>query len=126
MGAFTDAEIADFQADLATMLPDSAVVQRATRIADGGGGWTQTWATVATVVCRLTRIAARASSSGVFRTAAERLNDDTTHMVAFAAGLDVRLQDRVMIGTTTYEVLAIRSGGAWELARHVEVKEAVG
>lgn len=127
MSAPSRAEIADARAEQATMLPDTCTVQRKTLVSDGGGGQIERWDPVATgVACRLHPASVTSGGGTGIAPGGGRLNDATTHIVTFDAKGDVKLEDRIVVDgdETTYEVLAIRSGGAWEIARHAEVKEA--
>lgn len=122
MSALSASEIAAARADLDGMLPDTGTIQRVQRTSDGAGGFDEAWNPLATLPCRLSRVATRMTGSGEYGHQADRLNDQTTHTVTFTAGTDVVLGDRVIIGAVTFEVLAVRTAGSWELARHVELK----
>lgn len=123
MSALTAGEVAAACGDLASMLPDTCTVQRGAKAPDGGGGYTETWPPVATgVPCRLSaKTSAKGSDVGEH---GDRTADDTIHQITLPAGQDVQLGDRAVIGATTYEVVQVRVAGAWELARHVLVREA--
>jgi len=60
---------------------------------------------------------------GGARNVAAGLHDDTTHIVTVEADTDVRIADRLTIADATFEVLAVATWGAWELARRAQVKE---
>lgn len=122
----TPAEIDEARADLETMLPDTSTIQRKTVVGDGGGGEIVTWPPIATgLPCRLTPAPVPPSGrgGGVVETAS-RLQDDTTHILTFAALLDVQVDDRAVVGGETYEVLVVGNGGGWEIARHVRLRKA--
>lgn len=121
MTALSAAEIAQARADQAALLPDLATIQRKTLTTDGAGGFTETYPTVATgVPCRLSRVTSRGD---LLKVAGERIADQTTHRIAFAAGTDVRVGDRLAIGAATFEVVFLAVAGAWELARHALARE---
>lgn len=123
----TSAEIAQARADLAGLLPDTCTIQQATVTSDGGGGQTRSWTDLATdVACRLSPAVAPASSSRSTGTAliGDRLEPTTTHIITLTAGTTIATGDRVIIGATTFEVLVVADGGAWELARHVQARKA--
>lgn len=105
---------------LATLLPDTGAIWRATTTLDGGEQ-VKTWAVLATVPCRIRPIGGGESQGDV----GGRLSDETTHLVTFAAKTDVEEPDVVVIDEQAYEVTAVRKRGAWELTRRVEVKEAI-
>lgn len=125
MSALSRAEIDAARADLATMLPDLCAIARKQSVSDGGGGTIDTWVDVATgVPCRLHPAAAVAGGGAGVTPGGGRLNDATTHLVTLDAKTDVVLEDRIVVDGGTFEVLAVLSGGGWELQRHAEVKEA--
>lgn len=123
MPAVTTSEITSARADLATMLPDTCAIQRSVAASDGGGGQSTAWPDVATgVPCRLTPAGSGRSGTSGTGKAGDRLNDTTTHIITFTAGQDVRQGDRIIIDTIAYQALVVGNAGAWELARHVEVR----
>jgi head-tail adaptor len=101
-------------------LPDTGTVSRRTRVADGGGGYTFTWADHHTVPCRIAPVAG--GEQGV--APGGRAADETTHVATVPAGADVSVQDRLRVSGQTYDVLLVRRRGSWELSRRVELKEA--
>lgn len=104
-------------------LPDRATIQRNTSTPDGGGGFTQSWATLAAdVPCRLAPVgggedSARGSSGG------DRISDEATSIITFAAGQDVTEADRIIVAGQTFDVQLVRRRGEYEITRRVEVKE---
>jgi len=101
-------------------LSDSATIQRHTLVSDGAGGTTETWASLAVVPCRITHAGGGESGSP-----ADRIAEETTHVVTLAAQTDIEESDRIAVGGITYEVTLVRKRGSWELSRRVEVKETV-
>jgi Phage head-tail joining protein len=123
MSVVSTGEIAAARADLASMLPDTCTIQRATDTSDGGGGQTTGWPEVAAdVPCRLTPATGATAGNNATRLAGDRLSDQTTHLVTFPAGFDVRQGDRITVTDRTYQAVLIGDGGNWELARHVEAR----
>ena len=102
----------------ARALPDQAIIRRLTRVPDGGGGTTETWADVETVPCRID------PAGGGEDTAGARVNDATTHRVTLEAKADVRPEDQMVIDAVTYDVTVVLRRGQWEITRVAEVKEA--
>lgn len=122
----SSAELASARADLESMLPDTATITRKTETPDGAGGFDTTWPTVAVdVPCRLSPLSPLGRAVAL-RVTGDRINDATTHILSFAANLDVQASDRAVIGPVTYEVLLVRTAGLWELSRHTEVREVPG
>lgn len=122
------------------MLPDRAIIQRATVTSDGGGGQTVTWddgplvpaddlfpsddllpGAVTMIPCQVTPLGSTAASA-----AGERLDDrQGTHLVITPGGSDITETDRLLIAGQLYEVTLVRRRGSMEPVREVEVREAV-
>ena len=98
-------------------LPDTAVIRRASLASDGMGGYTETWATVDTVSCRLDPPGnARLDQwqSKIMNRAAFVLNLED--------GTDIKSGDQVTIGSKVYEALGLIVG-SWEITRRMVVVE---
>lgn len=87
---------------------------RRTRTADGQGGYTQTWATVATVAGRMR------PASAAERTLAMQRRADISHVWYVAADEEVQRGDRITGQGRTYDVIAIREPS--HAAHHLEVE----
>lgn len=112
-------ELDNARADFEALLPDEATIQRLTRISDGAGGYTDQWADLATVGCRIAPV-----GGGETGRPGGRIADATTHVLTIPAGQDVTESDRVVVAGRAYDVTMVRERGGWELARRVELKEA--
>lgn len=115
--------LAYIRARQATYLPDSARVLRKVTSSDGMGGRVVTWATAATVACRL------AAASGAERVIGERITPSNTYTVTMPYGTDVRQADRVEVtvgsaAARLFEVAALLSGSN-ETARRVLCTEVL-
>lgn len=106
-------EIAALRAQQTLAMPDTVTIQRPTRVEDGAGGVTDTWATVATVKGRLS-VDMRQGREGQ---AGGRQTALAYYRVTLPAGTDVRVKDRLLVASRTFEVGPIQAGGAWETAR---------
>ncbi len=107
------------------MLPDRATIQRPGVVADGGGGQTTTYPVLATLVpCRLAPVGAGEDSERASR--GDRIADESTAVVTFAAGQDITEADRIVIAGQTFDVQLVRRRGNFEITRRVEVKELSG
>lgn len=105
-------------------LPDRALIERPTQVSDGGGGFTQTWATLAaSVPCRLAPVGGGEDERGR-STSGDRIVDEATATIAFAAGQDITESDRVTIDGQAFDVLLVRLRGKYELTRRVEARES--
>ena len=97
-------------------LPGTATITRKTVVADGIGGQTETWQTLASgVACRLAPMSYRE------RIAAQQFGGEETWHLTLPYGQDVTAADRVTTGGITYEVRAIESGGSWETVKRLLV-----
>ncbi len=113
--AIPASEIARWQQDAAELLPDTAAITRRTDARDAGGGVTTTWATVATVACRLQP----QKRPGIEAILAARTTSVMVSEILFPAGTDVAVRDRIVIGSVTWEVRGVYSN-EWEVYRIVD------
>jgi head-tail adaptor len=113
----TTREAASLALDVATVLPSSAQIQRATTASDGAGGRTRVFATVATVKCRVTP----ERDGGKMREiiAADHIKDKELYRVAFPAATDIRITDRVLVDGLTLSVEAVMAPSSVEVERVV-------
>ncbi len=116
----SDADLAAMRSTLNSSLPDTAQVQRKSLTSDGAGGFTETWATVATMACRV----APSGQSPQERVIAERLTAMSTWTVTLPAGTDVQPADRVVVGSRTFEVVAALARSE-EIARRIVCTEVL-
>lgn len=112
------ADVVSMRALANQALWDTATIQRATATTDGGGGTTSTWATVATVACRIAPVGGGESAG----TQGERISDESTAVVTLPAGTDVTEADRIVLGAVTYEVTLVRRRLTVEITRRAEVR----
>lgn len=115
----SNGQIASMRTTLERTLPDTAVVSRPTNVSDGAGGWTQTWATVATVACRV------AVPSGGEVVIAGKLDAVGTWTITLPALTDVAAADRIAVGARTFEVSLVLRPRSWELSRRVLCTETL-
>lgn len=97
--------LAYLQLEAVNALTDSVAVRRKTATtADGAGGLKPSsgdgWTTVATIAGLLTPVGRRSPSE---RLMADQIIAIADHYVYVAHGADVRAQDRLVIGTRTFE-----------------------
>lgn len=113
-------DLAGIAADVATVQPSTVAIRRAVAAPDGLGGVTNTYGTVATVAARVAPVSSYVAEQEV----GERLRDAVVWRVSMPAGTDVRAQDRIVDGTTTYAVESVRTGGSVEIERVAYVTKA--
>jgi head-tail adaptor len=120
MRALSTAELTRLRTVANTALPDSCTISRATIASDNAGGQTQSWATVATVACRLAPRLARPLESET----SDRMQNATDWIITVPRGTDVRTDDRIVVGSRTFEVTKnlVRS---YQTAQQVLASEVV-
>lgn len=107
-------DIADMRTDAAEAMPETAVLQRVVRTADGQGGYTQAWTAAGTVSCRRAPHTQRIESIGA------RFAADSDWVIVLPAGTGARAGDRLTISGTTYSAQGV------EAPRSVQIVERVG
>lgn len=113
-------------ADLAAMrdtcedtFDSTAVIKGGTVTGDSGGGGTTAWVARGTVDCHLSPLPLGGSENEY----ADRIVAQERWTITFPAETDVTTDDRIVIGSTSYEVLTVRAPRTWELTRRVEVTD---
>lgn len=117
-------ELDSMRATLNASLPDLATIQRPARTADGHGGHSTTWNTLATnVACRL---GPRGTARGDESISGSAIGSRAFYTVTFPAGQDVTSKDRIVIGSRTLEVIEVLDRHeSWEISRRVPCAEVV-
>lgn len=107
----TTAELTAMQTTQTQTLVDACTISRRTMASDSAGGQTATYATAATTVCRVAPLNGReAVLAGQQRIVA-------TWKVTLPASTDVRDADRIVVGSRSFEVIAIQGAETRETAR---------
>jgi hypothetical protein len=121
----TTQELADARGDIvADALPDTCTIQRAITVPDGGGGFITAFADhQAGVPCRLAPPEETSTTASAMREVGGQLLDEMTRVITLPAGTAVLIGDRLLIDAQTFEATLVGGGGAWELARHIEVRQ---
>jgi hypothetical protein len=116
----TDREKACLANDVADVLPSSVVITRASSASDGLGGRSNTFSAVGTYAARVTP----ADAGAVEQEIGSKMRDGMTYRVAFPAGTDVRIGDRLTFSGLTLSVEGVRSPRSIEVERVVYVTRA--
>ena len=116
----TDAELARMQATANSYLPDTAIIQNRTRSSDGGGGYTETYTASGTVPCRVGPIGL--GRTGAEDRAGDRISAEADFMVTLPVGTTVDTDDRIVVGPSTFNVVAVRDR-SWPTSLRAEVTE---
>lgn len=116
------AELAAMQATVNASLPETCTVQRVTsQSANGYGGTTDTWSTVATLAC-LDEPAGRTPAE---REITGKLQAVSARTVTLPAGSDVRASDRLVQNGKTLHVVAPLTREAYDLNLQVVCTEVM-
>jgi len=113
-------ELASIRRAADRMLPDTCVIQRVTRTPDGAGGSTETWATVATMACRVSP-----AGQGDEHLFGGRLASVSGYVVTLPAETDVAAVDRIAWGGRTLEVAGVVGPRSYEVSRRVVAVEVL-
>ena len=123
MTLLSSAQITAMRATADLALPDTVVISRRTVASDGAGGWSETWATAATVAGRLQP---KYQISGSENVAAGQIQAVAQWVATLPAGTDLRAGDRVTVAGRTFEVQAVLSAGvAWRSSVRADLREVV-
>lgn len=107
-------DLVHMRIELEKSLPDSCQIQRATKVSDGAGGSTETWATVATVACRIGPTGRQPEERAI----ADRLTNLTSWTLTVPALTDARVSDRLVVGSRVFEVAGVLAR-SHEIARRI-------
>lgn len=106
-------DIACLARDVATVLPDTVTLSRATSASDGLGGRSNTFASLGTKAARVAPVSTQQAEEEI----GGRLKDGTYYRIAFAAGTDVRTGDRIAYSGLTLSVEAVQAPRSVEVER---------
>ena len=116
----SSAELTAMRATQDENLPDTCTISRATLAADGMGGFTETWATVATVACRLGVAGTRPNEA----TTSDQVRNVADFVFTLPNGTNVLNGDRIVLGSRTFDVVKAQDH-SWLTALRVQVVEVV-
>src|SRR5512140_3050260 len=91
-------ELTDMRAAAELTFPDSCIVKRLAEVSDSQGGFTQSWAAVGTVDCRLV------AKSGNTRSVAANLNATGAYTLTVPHDKDIREADVAVVDSVTFRV----------------------
>lgn len=120
------AELASMRATLNRTLPDTATIQRNTLQSDGSGGTeVASTATTGPFACRVAIPAVTGTRSGREEVIAGRLDAVGIWTITLPAGTDVKAQDRIIVGSRTFEVTVPLRPRSWQLSCRVLCTETL-
>jgi len=115
----TDSDLAGCRSTAGAALPDTAIIQNATSVSDGGGGGSVTWTSAGTLACRIAPMASAEKETG------DRISAYTERIVTLPYNAPVTTNSRLLIGGGTLNISAVSERGAWPLTTRVECKKEV-
>lgn len=115
MPLLSTTQIASMKTSANLALPDSAVISRATLTRAASGGFSESWATVVTVACRV-------DAPGNVRLDqwSEKIQDRTPFILNVPAATNILSGDKATVGSEVYLVVGLMDG-SWEITRRVVV-----
>ena len=113
------AELARMRADVAKMMPGTAIIQALTTASDGAGGVTETWAAVTggTVACRMDplNVGTQIETAGM----AEAVRTEFQLTLPYDAPISAF--NRVSVGGVVYEVRQLDAVHSWNVSKRLRV-----
>jgi head-tail adaptor len=113
-------DLAAMQATVKASLDQTCTIQRVTRSPDGYGGYTETWATLASVNCNVAQ-----PTAALMQQYAQLIGNQKTFVVRLPAGQDIKRNDQLIIGSDTLRVQAVLSPRSYPTGVKVLVSEVV-
>lgn len=113
-------ELAGMRSTMVQSLTDTAIVQTAVEVSDGGGGITTSWVNSGTYDFRIAPVASSGDGEGV---EGGRVHPDTEYVGTLPNDAVVTSNSRLLFNGGTYPVTSLRSPRSWELSRRIELKQ---
>jgi len=103
----TARELAQMREDIEDLCPDTAAILSVTRTSDGQGGFTETWGTASTTVCRVDW------KSGVESISGGAIQPIRTCTITMPYDAVVTEANRIQVGAQVYAVTAVDNDKSW-------------
>lgn len=110
MSQLSARELAEIRAGIADLLPGTCHILTPTQTPDGQGHWTTSWGTVSggtAVPCRLDPVSARELQAG------DAVQPFHSYWLTLPYDTTISENNRVTIGTVTYEVTSVDTTKSW-------------
>jgi head-tail adaptor len=112
------AELTAMRADLTSSMPSTVNISRVTLTSDGMGGQSEAWATVGTVVARVSP-----NGAGLDDIAGGEVINQTPWVVTVPVGTQVNERDRIIFSGQTFEVVRTDTPRSWDTCVRCECME---
>jgi hypothetical protein len=111
------AQLARMRYETTRLLPDQCDIQTKTTSSDGAGGWSEVWATSASVGCRLDPFTRRGLAGTNIETAGEAEALRLVYLLTVPHDAPLTIAARVVTGGQTYEVRQLIGEHSWRVSR---------
>lgn len=102
------AELAQMRSDINQLLPDTGYILALTRTSDGGGGWSESWGTAGTAVCRLDF-----PNPGKEQSAADRLQSFKSGVLNVPYDTTITTANRLSLNSHLYNIVGVNIDQSW-------------
>lgn len=116
------AELAGLRAEVRGLLPDTAVISRATTTTNSSGAWSETYSAAGTVVCRLDPFKMATGEQVI----AAQERGRAWYQLSVPWDADLRDGDRVTVSSVTYELVQVHDDHSQRLVRRAIVSKLGG
>lgn len=118
----TTTQLERFRANVAQLLPQTAVIQSVANGSDGAGGWSETWTAVTggTVNCRLDPLKRSADEVDVI---GEKETMRVMYQCTVPYDAPIVEGNRLVVDGKTYQVVALAIDHAWKVSKRVLIGE---
>jgi hypothetical protein len=99
-----------------TLMPDSCYILSLTRTSDGAGGWTESWGTAGTSICRLDTVAGNYHDMGGAVQTYNKL------ILSLPNDVVITEDNQVTHNSITYQVTSVNAG-SWLAVKRAEVQK---
>lgn len=111
-------ELERMQSDIEdALLPDMCAIQAVTRVSDGQGGWTETWATVDSAPCRLDK------AGGVKGMNADAVKSFSSWVISLPINTTLTVYHRILVNDVSYSVTSISEDGSWLAVKRATLEQ---
>jgi head-tail adaptor len=122
-GILSDFDVAGMRRVLETSLPDVAVIHTNTFTSDSGGGGTSAWTVAGTFPCRVSPSGIVSGAYGREIEIGSRLASDADWIITLPAETPIDTDNRIAVGSRTFNVVALHAPHSYELSRRVKGNE---
>lgn len=110
----SDSDLQYMRDTVEQLFPDTCYILSVTSTSDGQGGYTDTWGTAGTALCRIDAASSKSGFIGQFDTiTAGAIQESTKWMVSLPYDTTVTLNNKLSINSYEYSIVAADLGKSW-------------